>query len=438
VTGFGCLQLMQQQAPAKLRAELAMRNTFKHLVSVVGGEAAVRAANFAATLLIARVFGGSVLGAYTACLAVVTVVIMFADSGLQTSAIAELSQGGSTRGEILGRLYLCKTMLIAAAALLLTGIGVWANVAPFMWAIAVWITLRTALQSYSQLQMSVLKACSKANLIGAMQAIHSLLLLIWIWLVHTRGWGIFGLLFGLTAGQTFELAALFLVLTRAGVRPTWPEHLCFWKVITKSAPFGVSYGLANLIVRADTIVLAALVPLSELGNFSAPNALLAMAYVVSWLFGTVVLPEMVRRSPSPESLKSYARTWVRWIAITMTPCTLFAFWAAPKLMTVLYGPAFYRGGALASVMALACPFIFVNSVYTNLAIATNSKAGLMGLFAITAAVAVLLDLVLGRAFGALGVAWAIVIREVGMSGGLWMLTSRASAPVTQLDCGLSS
>ncbi len=185
-------------------------------------------------------------------------------------------------------------------------------------------------------------------------------------------------------------------------------------------------------------MLAALVPLSELGNFSAPNAILALAYVVSWLFGTVVLPEMVRRSASPESLKSYAKTWARWIAITLTPCTFFAFWAAPRLMNVLYGPAFYRSGALASVMALACPLIFLNSVYTNVAIATNSKTGLMGLFAATAAVAVLLDLVLGWAFGAIGIAWAIVIREVGMLAGLWMLTSRASAPVTQLDCGLSS
>jgi O-antigen/teichoic acid export membrane protein len=329
-------------------------------------------------------------------------------------------------------------MLIAVAALLLTGIGLWVGVTPFVWGIAVWITLRTALQSYSQLQMSAVKACSKANLIGATQAVHSLLLLIWIWLVYTRGWGILWLLFGLTAGQMFELAVLFLVLTRAGIRPTWPDNLLFWKVITKSAPFGVSYGLANLIVRADTIVLAALVPLSELGNFSAPNAILALAYVVSWLFGTVVLPEMVRRSASPESLKSYARTWARCIAITLTPCTFFAFWAAPRLMNVLYGPAFYRSGALASVMALACPFIFLNSVYTNVAIATNSKTGLMGVFAVTAAVAVLLDLVLGRAFGAIGIAWAIVIREVGMLAGLWMLTSRASAAVTQLDCGLSS
>jgi O-antigen/teichoic acid export membrane protein len=415
-----------------------MKNILKPLGSVLGGEAAVRAANFAATLLIARVFGGTVLGAYTACLAVVTVVIMFADSGLQTSAITELSQGVGARGEILGRLYLCKTLLIAAAALLLAGIGLWVSITPSVWAIAAWITARTALQSYSQLQMSAVKACLRANLIGPAQAVHSVLLLIWIWLVYARGWGIVWLLFGLTVGQMFEFAVLFLVLTRAGVRPTWPEHIFFWKVVTKSAPFGISYGLANLIVRADTIVLVALVPLSELGNFSAPNAILAMAYVVSWLFGTVVLPEMVRRSASPEDLKNYAKTWARWIAVTLTPCTVIAFLVAPRLMNVLYGPAFSRSGALASVMALACPFIFMNSIYTNVAIATNRKTGLVVLFAITATVAVLLDLAFGRAFGAIGVAWAIVIREAGTLAGLWMLTSRASAPVTQLDCGLSS
>ena len=206
----------------------------------------------------------------------------------------------------------------------------------------------------------------------------------------------------------------------------------------KSAPFGITYGLANLIIRSDTIVLSALVPLSELGNFSAANAILGMAYVVSWLFGSVVLPEMVRLSASAEKLKSYVQKWVRLIALTMTPCALFAFWFAPKLMNVLYGPAFYRSGALASVMALACPFVFLNSVHTNLAIATNRKEVLMGLFVATTAATVILDAVLGHLFGPMGVASAIVIREVGMLAGFWIIGSRVPAGVTQLDYHVSS
>ena len=185
-------------------------------------------------------------------------VIMFADSGLQTSAITELveeREGVGARGEILGRLYLCKTMLIAAAALLLAGIGLWVNVTPFVWAIAAWITARTALQSYSQLQQvtglkGVFKSKSDWSGAGRPKTVAA----------HLRdlagvrkklGSSAVGLRFGFMVLQTFELAVLFLVLIRAGVGPTWPQHLFFWKVVTKDrAPFGISYGLANLLCAA--------------------------------------------------------------------------------------------------------------------------------------------------------------------------------------------
>jgi O-antigen/teichoic acid export membrane protein len=72
-------------------------------------------------------------------------------------------------------------------------------------------------------------------------------------------------------------------------------------------------------------------------------------------------------------------------------------------------------------MALACPFILLNSVYTNFAIALKKRAVFTGLYAGTAAVAVGLNFLLGRAFGPEGVAAAIVIREAGMLAGFWLL-----------------
>jgi O-antigen/teichoic acid export membrane protein len=74
------------------------------LVNVIGGEASVRAANFVAALFVARVYGSSMLGAYAACFAAVTVVILFADNGLQTSAITELTSAVNDRGRTLGGL----------------------------------------------------------------------------------------------------------------------------------------------------------------------------------------------------------------------------------------------------------------------------------------------------------------------------------------------
>src|SRR5271165_4635617 len=137
-----------------------MKTVFKPLISVLGGEAGVRIANLCFALLIARVFGGAVLGIYAACIAVVTVAVMFSENGLQTAAILELSGEAPERGEIAGKLYLCKSTLTLFTLVILAGIGYGLKLSPFVWMVAFWVTLRTVLQSFSQLQMSFLKALS--------------------------------------------------------------------------------------------------------------------------------------------------------------------------------------------------------------------------------------------------------------------------------------
>jgi O-antigen/teichoic acid export membrane protein len=191
-----------------------------------------------------------------------------------------------------------------------------------------------------------------------------------------------------------------------------------------AAPFGIAYGLANLIVRSDTIVLSRFVPLSELGAFSAANTILLIVYVSAWLFGSILLPEMVRLSSQPDSLKAYANQWARWVALVTVPCALLISLVAPKGIVIVYGSSFAASGTLGSVMALASPLILLNSIYTTLAIASNSRSMLLGIYAAGALATLVLDFLLGRAFGSMGIAAAIVIREAGMLAGLWLLTYR--------------
>lgn len=407
-----------------------MKRLWKNLASVVGGEAAVRAANFVGALFIARIYGGEVLGIYAACLAVVTVVVMFADNGMQTWAITQISPAGVPRNQIMGRIVVAKTILSGAATIGLAFACVWLRVSPFFWSVGAWVAARTVLQSYSQLQMAALKAISRANTIGTIQCIHSGLLFAVIGLTFMQGWSVFALLAGMTAGQAFELALGVLVAHRAGLHVRWPQPLAFWSSMRKSAPFGISYGFANLIVRIDTIVLSALVSLAALGAFSAANTVLLFVYVSSWLLGSIVLPEMVRRNGDPEKLRLLVDKWARTATVVMVPSAALACWAAPQMITVLFGKSFATSGTVASVMALASPFIVLNSIYTSLAIALNRRAIFVGLFAATAIAAFALDFLLGRTFGARGVAWAIVLREAGMFLGFLVLMWRAGVAVT--------
>lgn len=410
-----------------------MKAVLQSLASVIGGEAAVRAANFAAVLLIARVFGSAPLGAYAVSLALVTVVVMFADNGLQTATVTQLSLPSEDRNQAVGRLITCKVATLAAALIILIVIAAVARPSPLLLAVGYWVALRAVLQSLSQFQMAVLKAASRAAWIGFIQFFHSSLLFAGIWAAFHLHWNIFSLLKWMAFCQFLEFALALLILRRDGIWPGRPRHLNLWATLKLAAPFGIVFGLASLIVRADTIVLSTFASLTELGAFSAANAILLIVYVCAWLFGSILLPEMVRLSGQFEKLKSLQAAWTRWVMLVTVPFSLLVSAAAPKVVILLYGPSFASSGILASVMVLACPFILLNSLYTARALATNNRSVFLGIYGATALIALALDFFLGHAFGSLGIAWAIVIREAAMLVGFWLLLSRAPSPAAALN-----
>jgi O-antigen/teichoic acid export membrane protein len=400
-----------------------MKAVLHSLASVVGGEAAVRVANFAAIVFIARKYGQTTLGAYSVALAAITVVVMFADGGLQTSAITQLSVATPARNQIFGRLTFSKTVLLVAAVLLLALTQAWSGQSHLLFAIGFWITLRAVVQSYSQLQMAVLKSLSLAKWIAVIQTLHSAVLLSGIWLSFARDWSIFTLLKWMNLAQLLEFLLGFAVLLRSGAYPRWPKELRFFATLKAAAPYAIVYGLANLIIRADTVILSIFVSLAQIGSFSAANTILLVVYVCSWLFGSVLLPEMVRLSNNLERQRLYAKQWARWVTLVAVPSVLLISLAAPTGIVLLYGSAFAQSGMLASLMVLACPLILLNSIYTTFAIATNNRRALIGIYGAGAFVTLGLDFALARAFGSTGIVVAIVIRESVMLLGLWLMTS---------------
>lgn len=427
-------ETVHAQAPAAANARAVLQS----VGSVVGGEAAVRAASFVAVLFIAREYGGNTLGAYALALAVATVILMFADNGLQTAAITQLSTASAAKNLIFGRLAFAKAILLGAATLLLAAIGLSTNRGSLFLAIGFWVTVRAVLQSFSQLQFAVLKSISKAEWIGIIQGLHSAILFSALWLCFREHSSIRVLLQFLTLCQFVELLLGAAVLARNRIWPEWTSDLRFLALLRMAAPFGLAYGLANLIIRADTIVLSTRASLSELGGFSAANTILLMVYVCSWLFGTILLPEMVRLANEPQALKSYAHQWARWTLLLALPSALVVALTAPKGIVALYGSSFAASGVLGSVMALACPLILLNSIYTTLVVAANHRVALLWVYGATAVATLVLDFLLGHAFGAMGIAIAIVAREAGMLLALWLWTSRFPWAAANCELQISS
>jgi O-antigen/teichoic acid export membrane protein len=418
-----------QPAPEKpyYRRPALLKRILQNLASILGGEATVRAANLAAAIAIARLYGPSILGLYGTCLALITIVFMFAESGLQLSAITEIGAVPTQAPRVVGRLYLSKLILCAFAVLLLFAYAVHGNYPRIYWIIGGLITLRTLLQSCSQLQIAILKSLFRMHLIGIIQAIHAAALFLGISIAFTQHWSVVTLLGILVAGQALELVLMSAAVIWARIHPRWPELSTCLALIQRSFPLGLGYALANLIVRLDVVVLSLLVPLAEIGQFSAADNLLVVAYLAAWLLGSVLLPEMVQLSDSPERLDQFMTRWIRLGFKIVFPTALILFWIAPRAITTLYGPSFTHAGALASWMVLAYPFIVFNSLSLHRIIAVGPQLAYLRIMFVTALSAALLTYALGRYFGAAGVVVAILIRESLLSALLWLRQPRGAA-----------
>ncbi|MGA2812440.1 MAG: oligosaccharide flippase family protein [Candidatus Acidiferrum sp.] len=415
-----------------------MKRILQNLASVVGGETILRVANLAAAIAIARLYGPAVLGLYGACTALVTVVFMFADGGLQLSAITEIGSARERAPWLVGEFYLSKSILCATAVGFLFAIGIRKGFPNIYWVIGGFITLRTLIQSYSQLQIAILKSFVTMHLIGIIQAFHSAVLILGIAVAYVQNWSIVGLLKLLVLGQALELFLMTGAVLRIRVRPCWPLFSSCLGLMRRSVLLGLGYALANLIVRLDVVVLSFVVSLPELGQFSAADNLLVVAYLASWLFGSVLLPEMVELSNSPEVLDRFLNRWIR-IAYKITvPGALVVFLIAPRAITMLYGSDFAHAGALASWIFGACPFIVFNSLSLHYTIAIGAKRTYLKTMLFTALSATALNYSLAHYFGAAGVAAAILIRESLLSVVLWLRHSRTKAADVEIGISVSS
>lgn len=393
---------------------LEFKRTIGNATSVVGGEVLLKVANFVAVVVIGRLYGPATLGLYAAVLAFATVAVMIAEGGLQLSTISEIGRAPERVNQLFGQLYALRVALFLMLLLALSVIGRARHWESYIWMVGGLIVVRTMLYSCSQLQFAVLKSLDRMKVIGMIQAVSFVVLCAGIWMTYASSWSFVALLWCFIVSHTVEITLTLVLLFRSGIRPIPLVSTRLWTLLKASAPIGATYLMAGIILRADVIVLASIGSNADVGRFAAANVGIVFVYAVSWLLASVLLADQVRLLRFPSEALSYIRLWRKVLLLVALPSSLILCWLAPRIVRVLYGKGFESAGLLASVMVLAVPFILLNGTYLSRAMALGAKRVYLGTYLGTAITAVCLDLILGHLYGAIGVASAIVLREILM------------------------
>jgi O-antigen/teichoic acid export membrane protein len=389
-----------------------MRRTLTNIASIVGGEVAIRIANFAAAVLIARMYGPVALGLYATALAFATIVGSLADNGLSVSAVAEVKRRRHEIDRVVTSLYFTKTILFLIACVGVALIVLWWHPTKEQWLIGILLLAKVLFNSYGALNFGVLKSLDKMHAIGTLQLAHASVLLCCIGAVYYKRYDISTLLLALLVAQAAELLSSGTLLWRAGVRYTPVRSFDCMRLVVLSTPIGLSCLLSSIILRIDVLAISALGIVSQVGHFASADNGLIVVYLAASLFGSVLLPEMIGLTPT--HLATYISRWTRLILATSVPIVAGAAAIAKWLIVLLYGKSFEQAGAPASIMILAAPLIILNAMHFNRAIALQLHRTYVSISAGTAVLAVVLSFGAAQIFGTTGVAVAILIREALM------------------------
>jgi O-antigen/teichoic acid export membrane protein len=381
----------------------------------------LRVANFVAAVVIARVGGAATLGVYATALAYATVAGMIADNGLGITTVRRIGSSPNQLNKLYSQYAVSKTILFVPMIVVLGTIGWIAHLTALEWTIGALIVLRTILQSYCQMQITLLKAIDHMQAISPIQATHALILLAALWVCYVRLRNVSVVIAVLVVAQCLELLLETAWIRHLAVRLVRVHLRDCWRLLHGSTAVGVTMSLTTAIIRLDVIVLSLIAGAASAGVFAAAQAVLVIVYLLSTLLASVLFPEMARLAHAPDDLQHYLRHWSGIILGVTVPGTLLVAATGPSLMRALFGPGFRGSGNLLVIMLVAAPPMVLNALYLHRAFALHLVKSYLGIYIGATVVTLLLDSVLANSLGATGVAGAIVVREYLVLAAFWTL-----------------
>ena len=411
-----------------------LRTTLASTLHVIGGESLLRLANVGGAVLIGRLYGVSTLGLCATILAVATIAERLADNGLETTGIAEISQQPKLLDEFATALYIDKLALSSIAAAILFSIALIVGLSPFQWSIALLFCLRTFLYSFSRLHAGFLKAIRQTNQIARIQSLHFVLLLLGLLAAYAIRLPLLSLLLMLVAAQSVEFLLSLLALRRFGARATSVRSSFCWHLFCRSSMVGAVYSLSTVMLRGDVLVLSLLASTAVVGAFAAANSALVMVYVVAWLFNGILLSDLGRLSSDQNFFDAHFRRCLVALLFLSLPSSALAALLAPEVIQVTFGNSFASAVLPAAIMMLAVPFILANAAFLARSIARDAVQTSFAIYCGAALLSLVLNFLLGRVYGAAGVATSIVLREAAMT---FAFVRFRESPTARLQSGTS-
>jgi O-antigen/teichoic acid export membrane protein len=353
--------------------DASLRQLLARFASLLTGTVVVRAAAFAASVVVIRLVGPSEFGAFTIGLTLAVLFALCINPGMddllaREAARAPIGQVGWLVGDAMllrspalpvGMLSGIVADAFTHAGGLYLGLGMYGAGHAYLLLIGAVLRGRGHAHTQAMLVSAHMIAIAVASIVGCLLT-HSVVLVA----------AVYG------AATAVAVMVGYVLLLRNGIRPQYAWRVGAWtRQARASLTFGATLVGLLLLDRQALVWLAVLRDQTDAGWFSSVYNLALALTNLPMVAAAVALPHMARLAhDSPAELRRVAAHLLRYtLAAGIALAAALHFLAGPVVL-YLFGPAYEASAPVLSVLALSVPPFFVTFVLISILESVDQQA----------------------------------------------------------------
>jgi O-antigen/teichoic acid export membrane protein len=335
------------------------------------------------------------------------ILVIFADMGLSTVTIREITRQKELTSKYLSNIFLIKLILsVVTFALIALIINLMHYPADTIMVVYL-IGISSILSSLSALSRSIFRAFEKMEFEAFLNISKSIVTTGIGLAVLFSGYGLIAIASVYLVAGIVDLLATLVITAKKFAKPKLEVDFSFWKQIIRLAlPFSF---------QIDIVMLSVMKGDSPVGWYKAACVLVYSLVIIPDLLSYSIFPVMSRfYISSRDALKKTLEKSAKYLFIIGLPTAIGTILLADRIILLFYGEEFSHSIIALQILSLYLPLRFINHA-TGYTLSSINKEPLRALSATIAATTnVVLNLFLIPKFSFAGAAIATAITEVAL------------------------
>ena len=405
---------------AVVGAEPVARRMTRGFAALSAGRVATLALQLLSFALVAAALGPSGVGAYTFALAFYGLFAYVTNFGVRTIAMRDITQAPEREREVVVNLFYLRVLLglVAYAALVVVLLlGGYSAVERQAGLVTGVLLVVLALESFQV----ILEVRLRMGWVSIAAVVQGVVLAVGTVVAMWQDAGVLGFLWVFVASNVANFAIVGTVALRQVDGLAWRPRPRLWGHLAKAA---LALGLAQLFItlyyRLDLLILAAIKPADDVGQYGAAYRVLETFIVVPSLAMTVLTPVIAASVVAGAVVlqRRYGHL-MHLIAVLSFPVAVAGALTAARLFPTLPGFGEFGGAGVAlAVLSPAAPCIFFGTALSAVLVSAHEQRRLLSVSFVGLLLNVALNVVLIPRYSYVGAAVATTLTEIAVVCGL--------------------